>query len=467
MDLRIKHLLKDIFIFTAGNALSKVILFFLMPLYTAKLTTSEYGVSDTLNTLIQLFVPIVTLCIADAVFRFSVELNEKETGMAFVSGLQILLTGCAAFALLGIAAQVFFGFRYTFILICMLLTQALSQFFGSYLRGNGKSTAFAVSGVVSTIFLTLSNLLLLVVFQTGIYGYLWSIVISNTVSILIMLIVIHPLRLITSDIWTEKQKKKRITKNMLQFSLPVIPNNIFWWLSSTSNKYILLYLCGASATGLFSAAGKIPSIVSMLSNIFQQAWRFSAAKEYETEDAEDFYTKTFSLYSPFILFTCSFLLVINPLLSKFIFRGDFIKAQKYVPLLLYAVTVHCFSIFFSGIYTAAKKNKMLMISTLIGALVNIAACFLLIPFLKVYGALAANILGYFTILMIKFFDSKKYVRIRYKWLVLWISMLLLFWQALMDSFDTPINTFPLSVTIFVVLIAINAYHYIRTVSRKN
>ena len=79
MNNKYKLLLKDTFIFAIGSLGSKVILFFLVPLYTNYLTTAEYGTADLVSTFSTLLVPIVSLSIERAVIRFGMKQGlEKE-----------------------------------------------------------------------------------------------------------------------------------------------------------------------------------------------------------------------------------------------------------------------------------------------------------------------------------------------------------------------------------------------------
>ena len=89
MESRIKYLFKNTAIFTIGNFATKVISFFLIPLYTNVLTTSEYGIVDLVVTISTITVPIITLNMMEAVMRFNLDKgadNNKFTkiGILFV-----------------------------------------------------------------------------------------------------------------------------------------------------------------------------------------------------------------------------------------------------------------------------------------------------------------------------------------------------------------------------------------------
>lgn len=56
---RYKKLIKNTALITVGNFASKLLTFFLLPLYTAILTTAEYGVADLMTTTVNLITPFL------------------------------------------------------------------------------------------------------------------------------------------------------------------------------------------------------------------------------------------------------------------------------------------------------------------------------------------------------------------------------------------------------------------------
>ena len=86
-----KRLVTDTIVFALGNLGSKVILFFMVPLYTNYLSTEEYGTSDLVFTVAQLLVPFVSLVIFDAVLRFGLSKNANKKNVLKSSFLVVLI----------------------------------------------------------------------------------------------------------------------------------------------------------------------------------------------------------------------------------------------------------------------------------------------------------------------------------------------------------------------------------------
>ena len=67
------YLCKNTAIFAVSSFSTKILSFLFIPIYTAVLSTIEYGTADLINTTGVLLIYILTINIADSVLRFSIE----------------------------------------------------------------------------------------------------------------------------------------------------------------------------------------------------------------------------------------------------------------------------------------------------------------------------------------------------------------------------------------------------------
>ena len=89
---RNRYLMKNTIIFTLGNFGSKLISFFVVPLYTNVLTTTEYGVVDLVVTVVTVAVPVLTLNISESVMRFALDKDADKQKITQI-GTGVLLIG--------------------------------------------------------------------------------------------------------------------------------------------------------------------------------------------------------------------------------------------------------------------------------------------------------------------------------------------------------------------------------------
>jgi O-antigen/teichoic acid export membrane protein len=444
-----------------GNFTTKLIYFFLMPIYTSALTVEEFGLADLLNNSLFLIIPILTLSIADAVFRFLLD-KDSQPATLLNEGLKILAYSyiVALFVLICIypfSSEIYWGLFFV-----LYVTESLKNLFAQFTRGLGKVKTFAINGVLGSFFLLLSTYILLKILHWGITGYLLSFIIGNIVSILYLLWRINILSYIKLS-----SRNKELLKSMLVYSLPLIPNSLSWWMTNISSRYIIAGYCGLGIAGLFSGASKIPALINVVASIFQQSWQYASVKEYQESTESIFYSRVFHYYSFFIIVFGSVTIFILPYISRLVLLGEFYEAWIYTPLLVFSAMLGCFSIFFGVVYTIIKKNRKVLYTTLTGALVNLLLCLILIPFAGVAGALISNVISYLIIVAARIRDTQKYIHISIEWLRLTVGGTLVLIQATVMSVSFDYRTI-VSAAIVLLLTAlfrrdfIGIYHFLKS-----
>lgn len=424
IDNRFKTLGLNTIIFGIGNVLSKVILFFLMPLYTSALSPSQYGTAELLNNSVDLIMPFVTLCLYEAVFRFSIDNENYNKVGVFSNCLRVSIQLLVLSIAICLLAFIISSSVYPLYFLIMLIPFSFRQMFAQFTRGIGYSKDFAMSGVLNALSLVFFNLFFLKYLQLGVLGYIISIALGNFLSAFYLFSKIKLYRYINF-----KEVDKNLGKQMLTYSLPMIPNSISWWFANISTRYILMFFKGLTMAGLFTAISKLPAIINMLSSIFQQAWQFSASKELKTSDRNSFFTNVFTLYYHLIILSCSYLITLIPFISRIILRGEFFSYWIYVPFLLVSAVLNCFSVYFGSIYTAAMNNKMIMISTVTGAIVNVGSSFIFIPIMGIVGAILSTNLSYLIIVLMRYFDTKRFVQLKISIIYFLSLMVIIYLQS--------------------------------------
>lgn len=88
-----KYLFKNFGLLTISSLSTKVLVFFLVPLYTSVLSTEEYGIYDNYLTTINLLLPILVCDIWQAVFRFSID-KDSDKQLYFSIGIRYGILAC-------------------------------------------------------------------------------------------------------------------------------------------------------------------------------------------------------------------------------------------------------------------------------------------------------------------------------------------------------------------------------------
>ena len=436
---RLKYLFRNMAFFTISSFVSKMLVFLLVPFYTSYLTESEYGIADVMQSTLLLLVPLLSLNMGEAALRFGLEetgdsgsLAEKRS-LIFRIGLKqvfksIVFILCVCLVLF--AAVSLWGLKTNpvFILFFFLLYSLdnIYEFMLLYCQGAEEVKIMITGSVFCTITLIVSNLILIMIFRIGIYGYFISQAISFALSSCILIALTGKLIKGRKDdgrhdpILSEKldREMKVYGKSMLMFSTAS-------WVNNAVDRYYILAMVGSSANGLYSAAYKIPAILQVFQRIFAQAWQMSAVKEYKGEDRDSFFSNTFKIYNAALVIACAGILVLLKPISLFLFRKGFFEAWRLVPPLLISVIFGALEGFLGSICLAFKDARSMGIATSIGAAVNLILNYIGILHFGAFGAALATLISYFTMYAFACIYVKRHVKLYIGWPRIAFSYLIL------------------------------------------
>lgn len=391
-----KNLITNSLVFTIANLGSKVISFVMVPLYTYVLTKEEYGTVDLMTTINSLLIPILFLCASDAVLRYCMDkrYNSREI---ISNSLFIYIWGTILIALITPTLNKIYPdiAPYGVYLGLLLLSNGLMQVFNQYLRASGHVKEFAVNGIIYTLFFASLNILFLVKMKYGINGYLYSMILSNTICVIFAAVCSKIWKVITFRIYPQT------FKIMLKYSIPLIPNALMWWIMDASDKMIITYYLGVGATGLFAIAKKLPTLIDTFHSIFNQAWQISAIQENDSSNVKEFTSTVYRTYFTCMVMVVGGLLTIARPFVTYILSDEYEVTWKYIPFLLLAVGCSSLSGFLSANLIAEEQTSKIFKTTVIGTIVNTILNFTLIPTLGLNGGAIATFIGFLVVLIIR------------------------------------------------------------------
>ena len=447
---RFKTLFQNSIIFTISGFASKLLGFLMLPLYTRVLSREEFGLADLIIFSIGLILPVLTISISESILRFAIDENEDKT-QVFSIGLKTILIGWFILLLtIPFAANIPVIKDYTIWFYLIYLSQSINSYFNSFTRGLKKIKLIGIVGVTQTVTVVISNLMFLVVFEFGVDGFLFSIVLGNLVALLFLFVGAN-----LKHYLCFKKTDKHLRKAIVKYSIPLVPARTSWWFNNSSNRYLIANCSGISELGLFSAASKIPSILITFQGIFIQAWELSALTEYEKKSGPEFFTKIYNLYNVALVIGCSFLIMCIKPISGILLGPEFKEAWRLVPFLLIAVIFGGIIGFLNTINMSVKKTNALVIPVIIGASVGVA---INLVFLPRYGAMAASIsvtVSYFLIWLQRLINANQHMKLEVNYLRDALSYSIILFQtiAILNLEDNENNI--VSVVCFLFLLVIN------------
>ena len=405
-----KKLGKNIGLLTLGNFASKLLNYFLVPLYTSRLSTEQYGVADLITTTIALLIPIISLQVSDAMMRFLLDKDESKSNETILgSSFFVLFVGLVIATVISPTFLLFNDVsKFYWYFLCLLYADIIYTFIGQFIKGIEKIAVYSIGGVINTFVVAIANIVLLVVFEAGVEGYLLAYILGYVCSIIYMLLAS---RSFVSRGWI-KRKDNTVVKQLLFYSIPLVLNAMCWWINNSSDKYLVSYFCGTSQVGIYAISYKIPSLLATIMTIFFSAWQISAVEDFGSEKSRSFYSDIFT--KTLLINTVASLLLISSTkyLAKILFANDFYIAWKTTIPLIVAFYFNTLASFVGTIYTSAKKTNMLLITSVVSAIINIILNIILIPRMGIFGAAVATITCYVVVFIIRSLDSKRLLHLR-------------------------------------------------------
>ncbi len=448
-----KKLLSNTLIMTIGKFASKFLVYFLMPLYTSILSKEQYGTADLITNACNLLIPFCCIGITHGIFRFSADKNEDNKTI-FSSGVIVLLASSAVFLLASpLIALVPYFESYAVLIVVYVISSNFHTLCAEYIRAKGHTKLFALQGIIGTALTIAFNLLFLIPMKLGVVGYVLSVAVADAVGTVLLIMTAKLYR----DFSFKAVSVPKI-KEMLRYSLPMMPTTIIWWVTNVSDRFVVTYICGSGENGLYSAAYKIPTILSLVAGVFIDAWNISAISDTDEGNDEEnarFFSKVFAPYQAILFIGAALIIPFSKLGAHLLFDDSYFRAWTFIPVLMVATVFSSLTSFVGTIYTVKKRTMMSMLTAAFGAGLNIVLNFLMIPSMGAQGAGIATAISYFATFIFRAAHSRKYIAFDLKAMTVAINTGILLLQVVFMVLALPYN-YLVQALLIAVLCAINA-----------
>lgn len=405
------ELAKNTAIIMFGKMCTQFLSFLLLPLYTSLLSTEEYGTFDLVITLVSLCTPFVFWQIEDAIFRFLVEArdDEKQKTIIISTVIKFVILHIAFATMVFFLLHRFLNPNYRMFLYINLICSYLSTFSLQLVRGLGKNVVYSMGSFLSASVTVISNVIFITIFHLRAEGMLLALCIGNVTC---FVYVIFATKMYRYCNW--KYSDKQVLKEMLKYSIPMIPNLLAWTVIATSDRLVLTVFLGTSATGVYSVANKFPSLFSTIYNIFNISWTESVTLHLKEKDGNEFVTNIIN--SMFSLFSaCAIgIVAIMPFAFPILINASYQEAYGQIPILILGTMFNIIVGLLSVIYIALKKTSHIAKSSVAAAIVNVAVNMLLVKFIGIYAASISTVVAYAVLVIYRFIDLKKYAKISFQ-----------------------------------------------------
>lgn len=402
-------LVKNTLLLSAGEALRVLINFIAVPLFSSWLSTGDYGTFDLVITYVSLFIPFITLANSESLFRLGVETKDKSELEGLINtSLLIDAIGYGCVALAVAILSVFASSNLAIPFLLLLAGQVGLEHLRGCMRALRKLNLYALANAISSIAIFVSVSVLVFILKQGLSGILYGYAIGNLVGCVAALVLMN-----YRDYFNPSSASFGEAKRMLAYSLPLVPNNISWWVINVSDRSMIGLMIGSAANGIYAVACKVPNLCSTVFSVFGISWQEAATDMADTRERNAYYNEIFNKTTVVMLSLCAVVLMLTYPLFDLFFDPRYHEATVYVPILVTSVAMNSIGLYFGGIQISLKRPKENGLTTAIGAVVNVLLNIFLIPVFGIFAAafstLAANAIIAFT----RYWHLKSDIRFSY------------------------------------------------------
>lgn len=406
-----KELVKNTAIVAVGRVCTKFLSFFLLPFYTAVLSTEDYGIVDLFNTYISLLLPLIVFQIEDALFRFTIDVRGDENGEKKVvsTSLCFCTFQCIIFTAIFAAIQLFANIQYGWYLLFNVI---ISVFSGSMLqltRGMGDNMAYAVSSFLTASTAIFLNIILVLFMNMGADGLFITAFVSNLIGILYVFIKKQVYKIVRLKYFDQS-----LLKNMLSYSLPLVPNSLSWWVVGASDKSVVSWFLGVSQNGILSVAQKFSTAYTTFYSIFNLTWTENAAIHCKDEDSAQYYSEIIEISFRVLNSACLGIIAGVALAFPWLVNEKFGQAYFQIPIYMLSSLLYSVIGIYSVVYIALKKTSVIAKTSMAAAAINLIVNIGLIQHIGLYAASISSVMAYGAMLIFRYFNIQKIMKIRIK-----------------------------------------------------
>lgn len=400
--------------YTASSVVSKLIAVFLLPIYTAFLTPSDYGAAEVMLASVIAASIVVRFGVIEAILRFYYVAGEQRE-VVVGSGFAALLwssTAAAAvcLALAGPISELLLGTAdagLARLAILGLWTLTLWEYVLTLLRLDERARAYFTITVVNVLVTIPFTVWLVVVEEQGADGILLGTFGTGVIFLVWRL-------------WLERRRlalvpDRELLRRMLRFGLPTMPAELSLYSLNFIDRILVARLAGLAEAGLYALAIKFAQGMNVIARGFQLAWPPLAYSIVDDDEARRAYSLVLTWFAAVCAFAVAGLWLLARWIVELLAAPEFFAAHEAVGLLATGVSLYALYLVLVVILGRTGRTEFSFPATVGGTVLNIALNAILIPPWGIVGAAVALVASYCLILVLIYVLTQRLFPVPYEW----------------------------------------------------
>lgn len=408
-------LAKSIMIYGSGDILQKIASFLLIPLYTAFLSPSDFGVVALTGTLVSLLSIIHLLGLDAGVLRYYYDFEEDLFKhylkivyiflILFGIIISIILIYDASFFSRLIFKQAGFDKFITLAALTFFSMNIVNLFMNLWISKQ-ESVKYSFFSLFNFLLIASSIIYFVVHKREGAYGQVKGMAMGWAVLLIIYsIMIIKYLR--TEHGETEHKSSLRYLNESLKYGMPFLPHIMMVWFFSGVDILVLNYMCSLEEVGIFSLGARVGMVMFFITTAINRAWTpfFFALSKEKADDVK--LTKMFTYIIAAMVAILLFLVLFYREILMLMVNEKYMRSFSIMPLFFLAY-------FFNGLYFTFvapilynKKTLYMPLISLITLIFYGGCLYVLVKFFGIYGAAISSVMTYFLRFVLAYYFSSR------------------------------------------------------------
>ena len=403
---------KNTSLYTIGNILPKLTAFILLPIYTSYLSPAEYGIVSSMQSLAPILMILFSLGFDAAIFRLYWDYKTKEEKKIFLGTIIIsrlifsFLFLVVILLLHNVVQGIYKSITFNPFYLYVILASFFSVFFEipkKYLMLKGKAGYFVTLSFAEFLITSAFILWFIIYKDEGASGYLKGGLVSSLIFLPVYFILsIKIIRIKISLV---------ILKNVLVYSLPIVPTLLTGWVIDLSDRIFIARYFSLTEVGIYSLAYKIAGTVLIISTAYQMSYKplfFKLANSIDTKKSSKIINDYNSLYIIVLSFAIFLVAFFSKELILLIFNKNYSNAYILIPFIIISYLFNGMGSLVGRYIEQSRQTKSLMYIAIITTIINVTFNFLLIPSYGAFGAAYSTIITFIFLFVAQYLYAKYY-----------------------------------------------------------
>lgn len=453
-----KELTKNSLIIGVGKIITSIVGFVLLPIYARELSVADYGLVDVIVVFVTLSGSLITLRLELSLFRWIVDVRDKHNDVATIISTILSMLGItiSIASIIFIAVSIFLDLPYSHLIYLYALTTVLFNVLVQVPRALGNNLVYAKANVILGVSSGVISVVLLLAFKLGVGSLLIGYIAGNIVALVYIIFKAHFFKYI------KKIKKSNLHKDLLRYSVPMIPDQLSNLGIFTGTKIVVVSTLGLVASGLYAVAGRFASIMLSVIDVFEVAWIESVAVNINDPKRDEYFSKVLNNVTKLFISMATLLILAIAIVFPLVIDNDFLGAFYIIPILVMAYLWNNSAKILGAIFLGLRKTTNIMATTIIAATVSLCGTLILANYIGLWAPVIAVMLAYMVLSLSRYYVLKTKLGVqvkfslKYQYSVLFLFLIALFIYYLKLDFMILI-ALSLVVSALLVYINLNVY----------